>query len=51
MAEVNLSEPKPYFYRQWQTSGMPQAFRQMTHTINDRCLEEILKLYRTVPWR
>ncbi len=49
MAEVELSEPKPYYYQQWQTSGMPQAFRQMPHTVNDRCLEEILELYRTVP--
>ena len=49
MAELNLSQPKPYFYQQWQTSGMPQAFRQMPHTSNDRCLEEILKLYRSVP--
>lgn len=49
MAELELSEPKPYHYRQWQTSGMPQAFRQMPHTTNDRCLEELLQLYRTVP--
>ena len=49
-AELNLSEPKPYFYpRQWQTCGTPQAFRQMPHTVNDRVFEEILDLYRTVP--
>jgi hypothetical protein len=49
MAAVELSEPKPYAYCQWQTCGMPQAFRQMPHTVNDRCLEEITELYRTVP--
>ncbi len=48
-AELELSEPKPWAYRQWQTCGMPQAFRQMPHTTNDRCLEEILELYRSVP--
>jgi len=49
MAEVELSEPKPYGYKPGQTCGMPEAVRQMPHTITDRCLEEILQLYRTVP--
>ena len=49
MAEMELGAPKPYYYQQWQTSGMPQAFRQMPHTVNDRCLAEILELYRTIP--
>jgi apolipoprotein N-acyltransferase len=49
MTKVELVEPKPYHYRQWQTCGMPQAYRQMPHTISDRCLEEMRDLYRTVP--
>ena len=49
MAEVDLTEPKPYGYKYGQTCGMPEAFRQMPHTINDRCWQEILELYRTVP--
>lgn len=49
MAEVDLTEPKPYGYKHGQTCGMPEAFRQMPHTINDRCWQEILQLYRTAP--
>jgi predicted amidohydrolase len=48
-ANLELTEPKPYAYHQWQTSGMPQAYRQMPHTSSDRCLEELRELYRTVP--
>jgi predicted amidohydrolase len=49
VAEMNLSEPKPYAYYQSQTCGMPQSFRQMRHRISDRVLEEIAELYRSVP--
>lgn len=49
LAELNLGEPKPHYYYQWQTSGMPQSFRQMTHRTSDRILDEIAELYRTVP--
>ena len=50
MAEVDLTEPKPYGYKHGQTCGMPEAFQQEMPTINDRCWQKkICQLYRTAP--
>jgi hypothetical protein len=48
-AQLELSVRSPYAYHQWQTNGLPQAFRQLPHTLSDRWLEELRDLYRTVP--
>jgi len=48
-AQLELSVRSPYTYHQWQTNGLPQAFRQLPHTLSDRWLEELRELYRTVP--
>jgi hypothetical protein len=51
MAAVELSQRNPYTYHQWQTNGLPQAFRQLPHTLSDRWLDELRELYRTIPTR